>query len=104
MIFPLYFEAAPVTVSATNNDYIATSSLVFLGSGVGITLKDAEDVGTTVTFYCTTSTTDATVTLGTKVSDSYDLITLAGNLSSATVMWTPNGWNVISISGETTLS
>ena len=104
MILPIYFEAAPATVSADDSNYTATSSLVFLGSGVDITLKDSEKVGTTVTFFCTTSTVDAVVTLTTKVSTSYDVINLAGNLSSVTVMWTPDGWNVINLSGQVTFA
>jgi hypothetical protein len=104
MIFPIYFEAAPAVVTADNTSYTATSSFVTLSSGVDISLNDAEKVGTVVTFYCPDSTVNAIVTLKTKVSTSYDVLTLADDKSAVTVMWTPDGWNLIGISGGVTVA
>jgi hypothetical protein len=104
MIFPVYFEAAPAVVTQDNSDYTATSSFVYLGSGVDVTLNDAEKVGTTVTFYCLNSDANATVVFATPLSTSFDTISLADNYTSATVMWTPSGWTVINLGGNATLN
>lgn len=98
LIFPLYFDADPVTVTADDADYTVASSQINLGTGVDLTINDAEKVGTFVNFICTNSTTDATVTFATAAGGaSFNKITFAANGDSAECMWTPEGWRVVAL-------
>lgn len=103
-IFPIYFDADPVTLSADQTSYNAASSHIRLGSGVDVTLNDAVSVGTCINFFCTDSTTDATVTFVTPAGGaSKKKLTFAANNDAATVIWTANGWRVVNMTATTSI-
>ena len=103
-IFPIYLDAAPVTVDADDATYTVTSSRVLLDGGAScdLTLDNAADVGTFVRFECTDSTVDPTVTF-TNAADgaSYDVITFATAGDSADCMFFEGGWRVVALNGAT---
>ena len=92
MVLPLYFQANPDTPAADDATYEVVSSHVNLGSGIDLTLDDAEKVGTFVNFLCTNSTADATVTFTTAAGGaSFNVITFAATGDSAQCMFFPDG-------------
>ena len=102
MIFPLYFDADPVSVTADDATYTVVSSSVNLATGVDLTLDDAEKVGTCVNFYCSNSATDATVTFTTAAGGAgKDVITFATTGDTAECIWTKNGWRAVRLEGAT---
>jgi hypothetical protein len=105
LLIPLYFQADPVTVSADDATYTVVSSQVKLGTSVDLTLDDAEKVGTFVSFLCTNSATDATVTFGTAAGGaSFDKITFAATGDSAGCIWAEDGWRVVSLHGTASIA
>ena len=103
-IFPLYLDAAPVTVDADDTSYTVTSSRVILDGGAScdLTLDDAEEIGTFVRFECTDSTVDPTVTFSTAADgSSYDVITFGTAGDSADCMFFDGGWRVVALDGAT---
>ena len=104
-IFPIYFDAEPVILTADQTTYKATSSHIRLGTGVDIvSLLDADDIGTCIHFICTDSTTDATVIFATAAGGaSKKKLTFAATSDGATVIWTPTGWRVVSMTGTTSI-
>jgi len=105
LLIPLYFQADPVTVSADDATYTVVSSQVNLGTGVDLTLDDAEKVGTFVSFLCTDSTANATVTFGTAAGGtSFDKITFAATGDSAECIWAEDGWRVVSLHGTAAIA
>lgn len=101
-IFPVYLNADPVAVTADDTTYTVVSSSVTLGSGVDLTLDDADIVGLCVNFNCPDSTIDATVTFSTAAGGaSKDKITFGANGNRATVIWTEEGWRVVNLEGAT---
>lgn len=101
-IFPIYLDADPVTVSADDATYTVVSSSVTLGSGVDLTLDDANVVGLCVNFYCSDSTVDATVTFTTAAGGTTkDKITFGSTGDKAECIWTEAGWRVVRLEGAT---
>lgn len=103
-IFPLYLDAAPVTVDANVASYTVTSSRVLLDGGAScdLTLNDAAEVGTFVRFECTDSTVDPTVTFSTAADgDSYNVITFGTAGNSADCVFFDGGWRVVALNGAT---
>ena len=103
-IFPIFFDAEPVALSADQTSYNAASSHIRLGTGVDVTLNDAVSVGTCINFFCTDSTADATVTFVTPAGGaSKKKLTFAASYDAATVIWTANGWRVVNMTATTSI-
>ena len=103
-IFPLYLDAAPVTVDADDSTYEVVSSRVILDGGAScdLSLDDAAEIGTFVRFECTDSTVDPTVTLrNNEDGASNDVITFATAGDSADCMFFDGGWRVVALNGAT---
>ena len=103
-VFPLYLDAAAVTLSADDADYTVTSSRVILdGSSatVNVVVDDlnTKEVGTVVVFECTNASQDVTVTLSNPADGtSLDKATFAAN-EEATCMYFDGGWRWVALNG-----
>ena len=103
-IFPIYFDAEPVTLSTDQASYNAASSHIRLGSGVDVTLNDAVSVGTCINFISTDSTTAPTVTFVTAAGGATKKkLTFVTAYDTATVIWTANGWRVVNRTTTTSI-
>ena len=103
-VFPLYLDAAAVTLTGDDTDYTVTSSRVILdgtSNTVDITVDDLKtaDVGTIVVFECTNATNSVTVTLSNPADGtSKDKATFAAN-EEATCMYFDGGWRWVALNG-----
>jgi len=104
VIFPLYLDAAPVTVDADDNSYDLTSSRVILDGGAScdLILNDPDKIGTFVRFECTDSTVDPTVQLRNPIDGAaYNVITFGAAGDSADCIFFEGGWRVVALKGAT---
>ena len=103
-VFPLYLDAAAVTVSADDPTNEVVSSKVILNGAAScdLTLDDAAEVGTFVRFECSDSTVDPTVTFTTAADGaSNDVITFASAGDSADCIFFEDGWRAVALDGAT---
>ena len=103
-VFPLYLDAAAVTVSADDATYEVTSSRVILNGGsatVNLVVDDLNqlEVGTIVHFECSNADNAVTVQLSNPADGtSLDKATFAVN-EEAIAMYFDGGWRWIALHG-----
>jgi len=103
-VFPLYLDAAPVTLTANDSTYDVVSSRVILdgtSATVQIRFNNTTDVdhGTVVQFECTNAANTVTVQIEPEADGaSSDLATFAAN-EQATAMYFDGGWRWVALYG-----